>query len=639
MNRNLGTKPTRRHLIRFVASFGVTFVVLTGGFFLVSVSLSDESPQAKESATAPSEQSFSTRQVNPSPTRVAISIDRLADFGSIPSGFERLVALDRVLAQADERILKMQFVQSSSISPTSARFLVKQEILRRLASLDPSLAIGLLEDRSRLEQERLIGAVFREWSSASLDSATEHARTLEPLVLRQIAFGAMLEVKEDLTTVEKEAIGRHLGIADFARQRAVNASDIDAATSHAEIWSKTLSSNRPYNLKYWRLVQLAKARIDEEGLSAIESIGESLTDRRTRQGVLRESIEWAARSDPKSTFEYVLNSFKNTDSHLVTEALKQWVQREPENALRAISGIESSGLQKELYRNAVTAWSEYEPRGLLSNLEFLPKDMRFSARNTAYSKIRDFSPQEVTQLVAALPEGNRTSTIRAILGNWKDYAFDEAFDWALSYLELSQESRNSQPARGLDEFWSSVYHVGDTLTDVVLREVNPINAKLAFDRILRQSLDEDDVGMEANVVMHLVESDVDAAIELLPHIRNDKTREAAIKRVGHRLGLQGHWEIAGKFGSRLPKSQRPSFFDSVIYVRFDLVRSTLVKGDVVEIVAQIQSPELRSRAALWAIENGKAKKNLSRSDETLLWGYLTDDDKKEEQSIEITIVP
>ncbi len=652
MRGNSRTKRTRRHFVQFVGGFAISCLVAAGVFFFVSPAVTNEGSNANEDSTASSDEAMQSRQANRPALGKSIPSAMLVEFGSIQSGFERAIALDSYLVQADANLLKQLFVQTKSIAPTRARETVQEELLRRFATTVPVQALDLLKGRSRLEQERLLGVVFQEWSSTDLDSAREHARTLEPYALRQIAYGAMLEVREDLTTSETQQIARHLELTYVAMQDVVNIHDISATKNHEEIWNATLISDQRYRLKYSLLVRLAQRRIEAGGLRAIAEIGKSLTDWRTRRGVLRESIKWAARSDPKATFEFALGSFRETDSYLVMDALEQWVQCEPENALSAISSLESSRLQKELYSKVVASWSDYEPRELLRNLELLPKNLRVSAQRTAFSKIRDLSAQEVTQLVEELPQNNRSSSIREILSNWKDYAFEEALDWVMSYVELSHLSHTSRVVGSeiskenfslpdgyvAPGFWSYGHRVGNTLIDTMLSDLSAIDAELVFERILDQSLDENEVGLEADVVMYLVYSDVNAAIDLLPFIRNEKTRNAAIQRVGGRLGLEGRLEVAGKFGSRLPKPQRSSFYDGVVRVRFDLVGHS-VGGSVVETVAKIQSADLRSRAALWAIENGKARKNLSQSDETVLRGYLTDDDKKEEQSIEIIIAP
>ena len=650
MRSNTGTKRTRRNFVQFVGGFAITCLVAVGVFFFVNPAVTNEGSNANEDSTALSDEAIQSRQANRPALGKSIPLAMLVEIGSIQSGFERAIALDSYLVQADANLLRQLFVQTKSIAPTPARETVQEELLRRFATTDPVQALDLLKGRSRLEQERLLGVVFKEWSSTDLDSARKHARTLEPYALRQIAYGAMLEVREDLTTSETQQIARHLELTYVAMQDVVNVRDISATKNHEEIWNATLISNQRYRLKYSLLVRLAQRRVEAEGLRAIEEIGNSLTDWRTRRGVLRESIKWAARSDPKATFEFALGSFRETDSYLVMDALEQWVQCEPENALSAISSLETSRLQKELYSKVVASWSDYEPRELLRNLELLPEKLRVSAQRTAFSKIRDLAAQEVTQLVAELPKHNQSYSIRTILSNWKEYAFEEALDWVMSYVELSHLSHTSRVVGSLitkenfslpDGYVSPGlrsygHRVGNTLIGTMLRDLNAINAELVFERILDQSLDDNQIGLEADVVMYLVDSDVDAASDLLPRIRNEKTRSAAIQSVGGRLGLEGRLELAGKFGSSLPKPQRSSFYDSVVRVRFDLVGHS-VGGSVVETVAQIQSPELRSRAALWAIESRKARKNLSASEEASLRGYLTDEDKEEESRLEITI--
>ncbi|MCY4142171.1 MAG: hypothetical protein OXG08_00585 [Gammaproteobacteria bacterium] len=649
MRDNSRTKRTRRNLVQFVGGFAVTCLVAAGGFFFIRLLLSDGGVRVDENTITPSAEALHSGQAQPS-GRESIPLGMLDDIGSIQSGFERAIALDSYLVQADANFLKQLFVQSKSITPTRARETVQEELLRRFATTDPVQALDLLRGSSRLEQELMLGVVFHEWASTDLDSARKHASTLEPYFLRQIAYGAMLEVNETLTTSETQQIARHLELTYVAMQDVVNVHDTSATKNHEEIWNATLTSSHRYRLKYSLLVRLAQRQVEAEGLPAIDEIGKSQTDWRTRKGVLRESIKWAARSDPRATFEFALGSFRETDSYLVMDALEQWVQCEPENALSAISSLETSRLQKELYSKVVASWSDYEPRELLRNLELLPENLRVSAQRTAFSKIRDLSAQEVTQLVAELPEHNQSYSIRTILGNWKNYAFEEALDWVMSYVELSHLSHTSRVMGSLitkenfslpdgyvsPGFRSYGHRVGSTLIGTMLSDLNAINAELVFERILDKPLDDNQVGLEADVVMYLVYSDVDAAIDLLPRIRNEKTRIAAIQRVGGRLGFEEEWEKAGKFGSRLPKPQRSSFYDSVVRDGFDFVGHSVGRS-VVETVAQIPYPELRSRAALWAIESRKARKNLSASEETSLRGYLTDEDKEEESRLEITI--
>lgn len=406
MRGNSRTKQIRRYLVQFVGGLTITSLMAAVGFSFVRLLLFEGGARVNENSPASSAQTQYSGQATSPSVRDSVPSALLAEIGSIQSDFKRAIALDGYLAQADSNLLKQLFVQTRSIVPIRTRETVQEELLRRFATIDPVRALDLLNGTSGLEQERLLGVVFQEWSSTDLDSAREHARILEPYSLRQIGYGAMLEVRENLTTSATQQIARHLELTYVAMQDFVNIHDIFATKSHEEIWNATLISNQRYRLKYSLLVRLAQRRVEAEGIRTIEEIGRSLTDWRTRRGVLRESIKWAARSDPRATFEFALGSFRETDSYLVMDALEQWVQCEPENALSAISSLETSRLQKELYSKVVTSWSDYEPRELLRNLELLPENLRVSAQRTALSKIRDLSAQEVTQLVEALPQRN-----------------------------------------------------------------------------------------------------------------------------------------------------------------------------------------------------------------------------------------
>ncbi|MXW52467.1 MAG: hypothetical protein F4Z66_00465 [Gammaproteobacteria bacterium] len=270
MRGNSRTKQIRRYVVQFVGGFAVTSLMAAIGFSFVRLLLSEGGAYVNENTTASSAQTQHSGQAKALSVRDSVPSAMLAEIGSIQSGFKRAIALDGYLVQADSNVLNQLFVQTRSIAPTRTRETVQEELLRRFATIDPVRALDLLNGRSRLEQERLLGVVFQEWSSTDLDSAREHARTLEPYSLRQIAYGAMLEVRENLTTSETQQIARQLELTYIAMQDVVNIHDISATKNHEEIWNATLISNQRYRLKYSLLVRLAQRRVEAEGLRAIE---------------------------------------------------------------------------------------------------------------------------------------------------------------------------------------------------------------------------------------------------------------------------------------------------------------------------------------------------------------------------------
>ena len=602
-------KPLNGRGVQFVTSFAVTFLILSVGLLIVWLSFTGESAETNVEEVGWNATISPDRESEFPPFEGLNDSQKLASLTGKEHSFERTLALDDVLAEADSNVLRELYVESSSISSISVRESVQAQILLRLANTDPVRALDLLEGEPRLGQERGAEFVFQEWASTDLDAAIEHASNLYPFFLREIALGAMLDVREELPDNEKEEIGRQLEQSDFVIQDLINKNDIAALEGHDEIWNKMLNINRPFNLKYSTLTRLAWRRIDQEGLSAIEALSESLTDWRTRRGVLRESLRWAARSDPKSTFEFALSSFRETDRHLVSEALKHWIEREPENAINAISQLEPNRFQNELYRNAISFWAKYAPREVLHNLELFPTDFHTKAQFEAYQEIRDFSAEEVTQLTTEISDSGSYFNLSAILQNWKNYAFEDALDWV---LENSEPNRNRK-----------------YLADQLLDNLTPINAKLALKRILRDPLNERELGLEAYVIARLVESDIDAAIESLPRIRNDKTREATFKQIAQ-VGLRNQWDTVWKFGSRLPNSQRSRFYDEAI-----LHWRTLNPQKDLARIEDLPSLELQSRVAMWIIEYGRNRKDLSQSDEAKLREYLTDEDREQSARMEI----
>lgn len=600
---------TLLNVVRFVLSFiGVS--VLLGGLVIVWSSHAERGAWKGVKQVGLMTEVSSDRQ----------SIDGSFGIQSLLTGldsgqdnFESALALDQVLLNADTNHLKELLQETDLISSFETREVVQNELLRRLASIDPVLAVNLIKKEPISGQARLAEAVFQEWASSDPNSAIEQASTLRPMFLRKTAFDALLTIREDLTSSERDQIGRRLRLFGFDIQDIVSKNGISDTASIENIWNNALKSDRPLNFKNAALNALAHWQIDQEGLIALERISELITDWKTRRSVLLESIGWAARLDPRSTFDYALNSFSVTEPHLVSEAVKHWVEREPENALNAISQLPISRFQEKLLLDAMSYWANYEPRGLLRNLDLIPSELHSSARKRAFSRIRDFSTQEVTQLVEEQSSSWGYFELTTIIGNWKNYAFEEALDWVL---------KNFDPE-------DSGYGIADEL----LFGVSTTNAQLALKRVLDKPLDSEEIGFEAYIVANLAMSDVDAAIEAIPRVRNAVTKDTAIQKTAQRLASITRWDRAWDFGSRLPKSLRTSFYDEVIedWLRFS-AQENLAR------IVELPSQELQSRAAMWAIEWGLAYKNLSPETETQLRMYLLEEDAAEENDLEIEIV-
>ena len=608
MKTTVLSKRSLRYVVQFVMSFTVVSVLLGGLFIVWFLNTERAAGKNLEQAGLTTEQS-SARKPNSGSFGIQ---DLLVGFESGQDSFERALALDQVLLHAGTNQLKELLEERDQISTFETQEFVLHELYQRLASIDPVLAVNLLKSEPIAGQARLAETIFQEWASNDLDSAIEQASTLGPYFLRMSAFDAMLAIREDLTFSEKDQIGRRLGLSGLDTQDIVSKNEIFDTASIANMWNRTLRSNRPFNLKNSALVALAKRQIDHEGLVALEKISQSITDWKTRQNVLIESIRWAARWDPRSTFDFALNSFSTTEPHLVGVAVEHWVELEPESALSAISQLPISRFQEKLLLDAMSHWARFEPRGLLRNLDLIPRALHSRARNKAFSRIHDFSTQEVTQLVEEQSSSWGYSELTTIVGNWKNYAFEEALDWVL---------KNFDP-----EDW------GDPLADELLSGLTSENAVLALEKALNRPLESKEVGFEAYVVAHLVISNVDAAINVLPRLRNDKTRETAIQQSAYRLSLRRQWNNAWEFGSHLSKTERTSFVDFVI--------GRWLSGDPAKDLARVEelpSLELRSRAAMWAIEWGYADEDLSPEVEAELREYLLEEDIKAGDDIEIRI--
>lgn len=503
---------------------------------------------------------------------------RLEDFANLedyPSEFDRSLAFDEALLGANAPQLMGLLTKSSSIKPHSMQVAMRESLFRRLAMLDPIQALELAANLPQHQRRRMRAAIFQEWASIEFDSLIEHL-SAQRSPNRSVAFEAIVEIGEDLSNDEKMSLSKRIHLEQFIAEGAIYQSRWESMESIESIWREATKSGTSSPME---LTLLGRKWVDTVGLEALGKIKALTPNWRTRRSILRYAMGHAGQSDPKATFEYSLDLFGDTDWPLVEEAAVLWVRREPERALRAISELEPNRLHMELYGAAVEDWASLDPRIVLEYLDELPEELREDALVSALSNVTDYATEEVTQLVTEFKREGRYQAIEAILESWKEYAFDDAIDWVLS---------NGRPDRREPEG-----------LDVVLDDLSSIEAEIAFEKAQEQPVDENEIGLEADVLSYFAMSNFDKAIAWLPLVRNAETRFEASAKIGLRSMMYWEWDRAITLAGKIPTTERKDYFKRIIPAWF-----SFSLGDPTDQIEALPDSESQSKYALMAVMYG-----------------------------------
>ena len=541
------------------------------------------------------------------------SLQDYATLEDFASEFDRSLAFDEVLLRADIHQLGELLKQSSSITPHSMQVTMREAMFRRFAMLDPVRALELVANVPIHQQRRMRAAIFQEWASIEFDSLVEHL-SAQRSPNRSVAFEAIVEIAEDLSDRQKLALAERIRLEQHIAEGTIYNSNWENLESIESIWREaTKQTGGASTNSLMKLTRLGDKWIDNEGLEAIAKIDESIEDWRLRRAVLRRVVSFAGQRDHKATFEYSLKLFSGTDWPLVEQAARHWASIDPADALSTISKLEPNRQNMELYSAAVSAWASLEPRIVLESLEELPEELREEAVVNALSNVTDYSTEEVTQLVEEFNTEGMYGANEAILATWKDYAFDDAFDWVLS---------NTRPGRREPEG-----------LEVVLEDLSSLDAEIAFEKALEQPVDENEIGLEADVLSYLAMSSFDKAIARLPSARNAKTRFEACAKIGLRSMMQEAWDRAIDLAREVPDAERKDYFKRIVPAWF-----SFALGDPIDHLEAVPDSESQSKFALMAVMYGLST-TMSESLLAKTRFYLSREDLERIERVEKLLAP
>lgn len=562
----------------------------------------------------------------------------LADIAAIKSTSEQESTLRELLSDMDEDQIADLLTQSQDVLGESNRYDLQFVMIQRLAQQNPNRALSfVLEMDSSNNIKGFLTGIFEDWVHSNLDEAVKRARTLSQYHKR-IALSTIMQERTDLSDITIHAIAQDLDNEQMvtsarAEQRIEEA--IDAPESAWDELARDLQDDLA-NLR--TLSRVATSWVEKSGLDVLDEVYRSLTNAQTRQSVMYHVLEEVAQTDPGGAFDYALTLESDPHNSIVNNIANIWVSSDPRSALTAAIGLEQETLRKTMVESdprsaltaaigleqdtlretmvesAIRAWALSEPKQMLEEIGTLPADLQESASKAALSEIFSESPEEATELVAAMePSSVKTSSASSVVSVWSERDHIAALEWILNEPGVAEIK---------SELLSSIMHslVGADL-------------EFAMDIALEQPIDEDmfvypmdspgELGLEFFVIRSLASSDVDKAIELLPQVREGSTQVVSIHVVAQALLRKDEIDRAFDIIQKAPES-----VSEKVYRALSMSWVSTDPQGMLKSLDRFPSEDVRSRAAVLLATFNQFTFALSKEQIEEVKKYLTEEHAK-----------
>ena len=244
----------------------------------------------------------------------------------------------------------------------------------------------------------------------------------------------------------------------------------------------------------------------------------------------------------------------------------------------------------------------------------LPDHLQSPATLQAIRRIAQYSPEEASRLVAAMPPGSEKTQAASNVANiWIHQDHHAALQWVLNEPSITENRR--------------------TILQSFLYWLVDIDPQLALGTALAQPIDEskpdsEGIGMEHAVISLLARRDLDKAIEILPQVREGPTRFLAIETVAVELVGAGEIDQAFSMARQIPEANRDSF-----YIAIAMAWARTDPEGMLESMNRFPSTRARSKAAIVIVRLNETNENLSDEQIAEAKKFLSDEDEKNFENV------
>ena len=227
----------------------------------------------------------------------------IAKLVKINSSYSRASFLYAWLAEADKTDLVEMLHDSEKVERNAYRTEIQTATTRKLATLDPNLALRWISDQPRVRRAPILNSLFHEWSLINLDQAVEGAMLVSGGD-RKTALETILSTRNDLATEDVLDIARELGLEEAGLQFISVAEIRELLEDPVTAWDFLLSDDLDDESQLDSLKLVAAAWREQEGFDVLLQVAR-LFPMKDDRFALSTVIEGAVDNDVKDAFAWL----------------------------------------------------------------------------------------------------------------------------------------------------------------------------------------------------------------------------------------------------------------------------------------------------------------------------------------------
>ncbi|MYC25356.1 MAG: hypothetical protein F4X56_05495 [Gammaproteobacteria bacterium] len=589
---------------------GIFFGV--GATLFVQFTINDRTSQTPVSTTGGSARtenlSSFDRRVNDS-VQIENARELITSFeqtSALQHKFERNAALYALLSNLNEDQIQLLLSHSANASWGRDHHVhseIQLVLLAFQAARSPNQALNFALQTTGPNRSSFITAVFSHWEESTFSEATAHANNLDRAD-KPSALRGLLASETTLTHTKSQEYGRELQLEPLATSIYLEIRCNDFTANQEEIWQEAVGLVEYADAHFETLVHVGLTWVSRNGFSVMKTVIESLPYVDWERDMIFSIVSQLTPITPAAAFEYVRNLDREYRNSLLELVIDAWVTTDPKAALNAVDTLESSPFRNQLQFTIVRAWTQISPQNLLTHQDSLDPAIRPNAVQLAIYAMVESAPEDAAEIVSSLEdEQARQSAAGLLVAYWSLQDVDAALNW----IE-GEPSLDSFRAQVLYEF---VLHL--SLTD-------PTRAVQVASQ---QPLTADGQAWEVELIYMLTERDLEAATELLPHVRAGQPKVQAHSVVAYTYLQHGEIAKALSLGQNLPTEDSTQFYD--------VLASVLAYDDPETLLREIENfptGKARSKAALYLIQQQNRVASLTDEQIASLEDYLIEEDRK-----------
>ena len=498
----------------------------------------------------------------------------------------------------------------------------------RLVELNPAQALEFALQRLEPNRSTMMTEVFQEWAQVNLSDAIGRVKSL-PSHDRRLVLNSVFKSNEEFSPDEIRTIEREFAIdANPSKQSrgATLSSDhgirpastqIDSLVRNsidnpAKVWYDIVEKARPNAIHYQDLTDVATAWVNESGIDALDVIRESLTDYEIRRNVVGRTLIELMQTMPEEALDFAVKRNITGRTETIKSMVNRWARVDPIATLNWVHAMPSSGLRRLLEQNVIKQWlpafpqvgqSEGNPSDILESLHLIPEELRGVASERAIQELAwRTSPSEAVEALWHLDEHSKLAASRMLLKEWLRKDEKGAIEWARTHPEI-------------EDVRSEVLHT-------LVWSLAPKDPQFAFQIARELPTPSHGFGLEGELLTNSFGLKLDSAMELLPQVREGKTKLIAYVTIGTALLRSGRIQESLGLGSQLPTERG---FAKSYYLRISTAWAHRDPQGLLDGMHQFPTDEVRSEIAAQQIRWNSSTNYFSEEQIQSLRRFLTDE--------------